>query len=174
VGKRFPFGCNSDIVLQDAFSSKYKSALHTGGFEAAVKKYRQKKKAQKKEKGEEGDYGGLNISAKVRPSVVEQSSARAQHSLESLPGQVLEQARVFHRHIQYVAQVEPEGDVPLDLKRMLDDITRAQELDERMKYEILQDEDARNVSAGPFPSALITKSAPRRCVYLVLRVSRPL
>jgi len=146
--QRFPFGGNSGVVLQDAFSSKYKSAMHSGVFETAVKKYRQKTKTQNEKKAGEGDDGGSNIPAKVRPSVIEKLSAQAQQSLENLPGQVLEQTRVFHRHIQYLVQAEPEGTVTPDLKRMLDDISRAQKLDERIKNEILQDEDARNVSGG--------------------------
>ena len=147
--ERFSFGRDSGAVLQDAFSSKYRNALHSGAFEDAVKKYRQKKKAQAEKKAQEGLVGGLNIPAKVRPSTLEESSARAQQSLESLPAQMLEQARVFHRHIQLFVQTESGGDPPPDLKLMLDDISRAQKLDERVKDEILQDEDARNVSGGP-------------------------
>ena len=146
--ERFSFGRDSGAVLQDAFSSKYRNALHSGAFEDAVKKYRQKKKAQAEKKAQEGLVGGLNIPAKVRPSTLEESSARAQQSLESLPAQTLEQARVFHRHIQLFVQTESGGDPPPDLKLMLDDISRAQKLDERVKDEILQDEDARNVSGG--------------------------
>jgi len=161
--KRFPFGRDSGTVLQDAFSSKYRNALHSGAFEDAVKKYRQKKKAQNEKKGDEGLTGGLNIPAKVRQSTLEESSTRAQKSLESLPVQTLEQARVFHRHIQYFVQTEPGSDVPPDLKIMLDDISRAQKLDERVKEEILQDEDARNVSETlciTLPSVKITNLLP--------------
>jgi len=91
----------------------------------------------------------LNISGRVRTSVVEESTARAQQSLENLPGHVLDQTRVFHRHIRRFIQSEPEGVVTPDLKLMLDDISRTHKLDDRMKDEILQDEDARNVSASP-------------------------
>lgn len=118
--------------------------MHSGAFEDAVKKYRRSKKAQSEEKL--GENRELSIPVEIRPSVIEESSARAQRSLESLPLRALEQARVFHRHIQYFVQTEPEGDLPPDLKLMLDDISRAQKLDERIKNEILQDEDARNVS----------------------------
>ena len=120
--------------------------MHSGVFESAVKKYRREAKTQSKKKAEE--ESNLDVPVNVQSSVVEQSSTRAQQSLESLPGQVLEQTRVFHRHIQYLAQAEYEGNVTADLKHMLDDISRAQKLEERMKDEILQDEDARNVSAG--------------------------
>ncbi|KAF9784079.1 hypothetical protein BJ322DRAFT_893091 [Thelephora terrestris] len=127
-------------VLQDAFSSKYKSALHSGVFENAVKKYRQKTK-----KENEDDQKQLNIPARIRPSVVEESSARAQRILEALPGKVLEQTRVFHRYIQYLLQAHSGEVVTMDLMLMLDDISRAQKLDDRMKEEILQDDEAKNM-----------------------------
>lgn len=137
-----------DIVLQDAFSSKYKSAVHNGVFENAVKKYRQRMKNQGKRKAKEEARKELRLPVRVHPSAAKESSARAQERLESLPGQVLEQAKVFHRYIHYLVQGEPEGMVFTDLKSMLDDISRARRLDEKMKDEILQDEDARNVSAN--------------------------
>ena len=173
----YPFD-NLDAVLQDAFSSKYKSALHSGAFKDAVKKYRQKKKAQTEKKLGEGGNGELRIPVNVPTSIVEESTARAQHSLENLPGQVLGQARAFHRHIQYFVHIhtEPEAEVPPDLKVMLDDISRARKLDERMKDEILQDEDARNVSTSLYltlRSARVTKYFPRRFLCLLLKVSPP-
>ena len=94
--------------------------------------------------------GGINIPARVHTSVVDESSSRAQKSLEILPTQVLEQAGVFRRHVQYLLQPEPDRVVGPDLKLILDDIARAHKLDERVKDEILEDEDARNVSAGLF------------------------
>jgi len=142
-------------VLQDAFSSKYKNAMHSGVFENAVKKYRQEAKAWGEKKPEEGDNEELDVPTRVHPTAVEESSVRAQKSLENLPGQVLEQARVFHRHAQHLVQAEPEKVVSPDLKLMLDDISRSQKLDEKVKDEILQDEDARNtLSVLSFERAL--------------------
>ena len=148
--------------------------MHSGVFESAVKKYRQEAKARSEKKPEEEENEELNIPPRVHPSAVEELSVRAQKSLENLPGQVLEQARVFHRHVQHLVQAEPEMVVGPDLKLMLDDISRTQKLDERIKDEILQDEDARNVSAGPyfiFHSASTAESVPRRCLCLVSKVS---
>jgi len=148
--------------------------MHSGVFESAVKKYRREVRALSEKKPEEEDKEGLNIPTRVHPTLVEESSARAQKSLENLPGQVLEQARVFHRHVQHLVQAEPGMVVGPDLKLMLDDISRAQKLDEKIKDEILQDGDARNVSANlyfTFHSASITESASRRCLCLVLKVS---
>lgn len=138
-----------NIVLQDAFSSRYKSALYSGVFENAVKKYRQKSKTPS-DKAQEEENKESSIPAKIRPSLVEESSARAQRNLESLPGKVIEQARVFHRYIQYLGHADHGHGaiVTTDLKLMLDDISRAEKLDDRMKDEILQDEEAKHVSMG--------------------------
>ena len=121
--------------------------------------------------------GGINIPARVHTSVVDESSSRAQKSLEILPTQVLEQAGVFRRHVQYLLQPEPDRVVGPDLKLILDDIARAHKLDERVKDEILEDEDARNVSAGlliTFHSPSLTEPLPRRCLCSVSKVSPPL
>ena len=143
-----------DIVLQDAFSSKYKSAVHNGVFENAVKKYRQRMKSHGKRKAKEEARRELRIPVRVQPSSAKESSARVQERLESLPGQVLEQAKIFHRYIHYLVQGEPEGIIFTDLKSMLDDISRARRLDEKMKDEILKDEDARNVSTSLYLAIL--------------------
>lgn len=146
--------------------------MHSGVFENAVKKYRQMAKAQSEKKPEGDGNEEMDIPTKVHPSAVEELSVRAQKSLENLPGQVLEQARIFHRHVQHLVQAEPDMVVGPDLKLMLEDISRAQKLDERIKGEILQDGDARNVSAGLyFTFHSITESAPRRCLCLPLKVS---
>lgn len=144
--KRFTFGGNTDTVLQDAFSSRYKSALYSGVFENAVKRYRQKAKTQSEQA--QGDDKESNIPARIRPSLVEESSALAQRSLESLPGRVLAQARVFHRYIQYLIHAEHGAIVTPDLKLMLDDLSQAEKLDHRMKGEILHDDEAKHVSIG--------------------------
>jgi hypothetical protein len=153
--RRFSIGGDMDVVLQDAFSTKYKSAVHSGVFENAVKKYRKKMKNQSKNKTIEMANEEFRIPVGAQPSLVEESSARAQRNLESLPGRVLDQARDFHRYIHYLVQAEPEGIVSLDLKLMLDDIGRGNKLDEKMKGEILQDKDARNVSTSPVARRVI-------------------
>jgi hypothetical protein len=122
--------------------------VHNGVFENAVKKYRQRMKRHGKRRAKEEAEKELRIPTKVRPSEAKELSARTQQRLENLPGQVLEQTKVFHRYIHYLVQGEPEGIVFTNLKSMLDDISRARKLDEKMKDEILQDEDARNVSTS--------------------------
>ena len=135
--------------MQDAFSSKYKSAVHTGVFENAVKRYRQKTKNQSKRKMKKGISEKLTIPVGVSSSDIEESSARAQQNLEYLPGEVLEQARIVHRYVRCLVQAEPGGNDSADLQLLLDDINRTQESDEKVKMEILHDKDARNVSIDP-------------------------
>ena len=164
---RFSFCGDVDAVLQDAFSSKYKSAVHSGVFENAVKKYRKNMKNQSKNKAKEEIHEEFKIPIGAQQSLVERQSTRARRDLEMLPGRVLDQARVFHRYIHYLVQAEPGGTVFPDLKLMLDDIGRGQKLDERMKVDILQDKEARNVSMSPysiFPSTGVTEFVSRRSV----------
>jgi potassium channel subfamily K, other eukaryote len=160
--------------LQDAYSSKYKSALYSGVFEHAVKSYRRDAKTNNEKNEQEEERKELNIPDVIRPSTVEDSSARAQRNLETLPGKVLERARVFHRYIQYLSHSEHGAVVTTDLKLMLDDISRAEKLDDKMKDEILQDEEAKHVSVGQglvAPSILMTDSLSRHSVCSILRVS---
>ena len=117
-------------------------------FENAVKRYRREAKAQSEKKVQEEDRKELNIPDTIRPSTVEESSARAQRGLEALPGKVLERARVFQRYIQYLSHSEHGAIVTTDLKLMLDDISRAEKLDDKTKDEILHDEEAKQVSMG--------------------------
>lgn len=155
--------------MQDAFSSKYKNALYSGVFENAVKKYRRKEK-----EGKEDDYKGLNIPTVIRPFVVEESATRAQRNLENLPGKVLEQAGLFRRYIQYLLQAEHGGAATPDLELMLNDISRTHKLDDRMREEILQDEEARSVSVTlflVFSLIRITGFISRPSAFLILRVS---
>ena len=134
------------VVLQDAFSSKYRSAVHSGVFKNAVKKYHQKSKSRGKRRAKPEVQEELEIPVGARPSAIEESSVRAQRSLESLPAKVLERTRVFHQYIHYLTQTGHEGLVSTDPDPMLNDITRTQRLDETTKGEVLQDEDAENVS----------------------------
>ena len=156
---------DTDIVLQDAFSSRYKSALYSGAFESAVMKYR--REAKKVRDGDKESDAPL----KIRPSTVQESSARAQQNLESLPGKVLTEAKVFHKYIQYLLQTEPGGAVNTDLRSILDDISKTQKLDERMKDEILQDEEAKHVSTSHHFLTHVTKPISRHSVFSISRVS---
>jgi len=146
--ERFLFGDRANLVLQDTFSSKCKSAVHGGIFENVVKKYRQRTKNQNK-KAKRGITESLIIPVGVSSSDIEESSARAQQNVDRLPGQVLEQVRVVHQYTPVIS-FGPNRDLHLTL----DDINRARELDEKVKAEILHDKDARSVSIDHPPPFL--------------------
>lgn len=144
-------------VLQEAYSSRYKNAFHSGAFQNAVKTYRQRRKHR----------GTLTASSNPVPnshvqdanaSTVQESNERAQKHLEELPAHILRQCRTFYRHVQYFMHVgngnnvqyqegagSTEMSMPVDLRVMLDEIARSHNLGDKVKSEIMQDEESRNV-----------------------------
>jgi potassium channel subfamily K len=141
--------------LQDAWSTKYKSALHSGAFQKAVKTYRQRSKQQDPLFSAHSSPAPQPSSTTNSASTVRASNERAQKHLEALPVQILRHAKAFYRHVQYFVHhsasgteyregKENEPTMPIDLKVMLDEIAHAQHLEERVKNELLQDEEARN------------------------------
>ena len=130
-------------------------------------------KTHREKKVQQGSNEELRITSRIRTSVVGQLSARAQQNLESLPEKVLEQVKLIHR---YLAQ-GGRGDISsTDLRLMLDDIGRSQELDEETKDEILNDGDTRNVSISQYPTVSrvqVTNSSSRCCVCSTSKVSPP-
>ncbi|OBZ77638.1 Outward-rectifier potassium channel TOK1 [Grifola frondosa] len=173
-------------VLQEAGSSRYKRALHSEVFDNAVKKYR-KRQAQEAAKARPrshlqdlrssaapksapGPHGAPNADGSQRhdlsalyPAIratkarVEESRGLAQRALETLPDEIISNAKVFHDYIQYfageVANKLPDmeladerrsADVPEELRKLLDDIAKMEGISERVKGEIFQDTDARN------------------------------
>ncbi|KAJ7868633.1 hypothetical protein B0H14DRAFT_2729837 [Mycena olivaceomarginata] len=145
-------------VISEAFSSKYHSALHAGIFERAVKRYRERARALA-ERTRRGKKQGVPISGLPRPPLSEHQSTddvlkevhtRTQTQLEALPHKILADAKTFHEHLSYFVgagnkvKVDSGDDLPPGLQRLMNEITGAQKLGERIKREILQDEDARH------------------------------
>jgi predicted metal-dependent hydrolase len=145
------------LVIAEAYSDRYKNALHSGAFARAVKQYRNRS-------------GHDNIVAKEKPNPVPavmpvgathediatalaESKQQAQQSLEDLPHQIRKHIRTFHQHFQFFAgpnakaNVENLSEVPENLHKLMDDISGTERLAERIKKEILQDENARHVSS---------------------------
>lgn len=64
-----------------------------------------------------------------------------------------------------------EMSMPVDLRVILDEIARSQNLGDRVKNEIMQDEDSRNVCSPLFDSMNRSYSSmPRPCLCSALRV----
>ncbi|CDO70185.1 hypothetical protein BN946_scf184774.g13 [Trametes cinnabarina] len=173
-------------VLQEASSSRYKSALHSRVFDKAVKKYRKRNLQEHKQRprtvfkdtsqhtaAQNGssrrdrpadgtrrtDSSGLaEDTAEGKPlnERLKETEELAQRTLEALPGEIVRGAHTFQEYMQYfvssasdIAYDENEEDadgvakVPPDMRKLLDELADMEHINERVKSEILQDEDAR-------------------------------
>ncbi|KAJ7676477.1 hypothetical protein B0H17DRAFT_1080152 [Mycena rosella] len=145
-------------VISEAFSSKYHSAIHAGVFERAVKRYRERARAIA-EKARRGKNKLLSPLAPDHPALVPHQSredllkeahTRTQTQLEALPHKILADAKMFHEHLSYFVgpgnkvTVDSGEQLPPGLQQLMNEITGAEKLGERVKREILQDEDARH------------------------------
>lgn len=171
-------------MLQDAESSRYKSALHSTAFDKAVKNYRQKHTqqfnksshlrlhearlqsnisqpptAESSVQNDQVNFTGSPIQLSP-PSErnVEEVEAAAQAALEQLPLKVIQQARAFRDYLQHFMEhgevMDDEEDdnstslrIPPETTEILDEMAQAEGIGERLKREILQDDEARNVCA---------------------------
>ncbi|KAJ7154605.1 hypothetical protein C8R46DRAFT_1117876 [Mycena filopes] len=142
-------------VISEAFSSKYKTAMHAGIFDRAVKRYRERARALARR----GKNKLMSPTSPKRPAFSEHQSTqdvlkdvhtRTQTQLEALPHKILADAKVFHEHLSYFVgagnkvTVDSGDDLPPGLQQLMNEITGAEKLGERIKREILQDEDARH------------------------------
>lgn len=147
-------------VISEAFSSKYHSALHAGVFERAVKRYRERARAIAV-KARLGKNKLLSPSSPQRPPLsahqsvedaLKESHTRTQTQLEALPHKILADAKTFHEHLSYFVgsgnklTVDSGDQLPAGLQQLMNEVTGAEKLGDRIKKEILQDEDARHVS----------------------------
>ncbi|KAJ6608227.1 hypothetical protein B0H10DRAFT_1816320 [Mycena sp. CBHHK59/15] len=150
-------------VISEAFSSKYHTALHAGVFERAVKRYRERARAIAEKTRLRGKNKPLSPSSTQtelpRPPLLEhlsmedalsESHIRVQAQLEALPHKILADAKTFHEHLSYFVgpgnaiSTGSGDDLPPGLQQLMAEITGAEKLGERIKREILEDEDARH------------------------------
>ncbi|KAJ7484324.1 hypothetical protein FB451DRAFT_81760 [Mycena latifolia] len=145
-------------VISEAFSSKYHSALHAGVFERAVKRYRERARAiaEKARRGKNKLFSPLSshppplASHQSAEDVLKEVHSRTQTQLEALPHKILADAKTFHEHLSYFVgpgnkvTVDSGEQLPPGLQQLMNEITGAEKLGERIKREILQDEDARH------------------------------
>ncbi|KAF7309023.1 Tandem pore domain k+ channel [Mycena kentingensis (nom. inval.)] len=130
-------------VIAEAFSSRYHSALHTGVFDRAVKRGANRPQAR-----------GCPIhhprTTSPQRTPCGTPHSRTQTQLEALPHKILADAKTFHEHLSYFVGsgnkpgVDSGEDLPPGLQQLMDEITGAEKIGERIKSEILQDEDARH------------------------------
>lgn len=158
------------IVIQDAVATRSKNALHIGGFDKAIHKYRQRqetKPVRRRRPGRHhhrptlirpgsptGSFQSTNESVLSPSILLAETRERTQETLEALPAQVLRQAQRFHDYIKLwgdnADHTDPTSDagklVDDHLRKLLDEVAGDTPLGISMKKEILHDEDARHVS----------------------------
>jgi len=138
-------------ILQDAFSSRYKRALHSGPFQKILKEYRKRRKYHKPF-FPPSHAVQLSVTS-AGPSGIQESNERVQKQLEELPEQILRLSRTIYQDIKYFTHrqteieaeygLREENSMPPDLKDLLDDFAQARNFGNKVKIEILQDEDTR-------------------------------
>lgn len=162
-------------VVQEAYNSKYKNALHIGAFDKAVKRYREKAQISRSTRGAK-----INLRERARSNAdtivperdldpnaespaesstqkfdLEMSTreTRAQDKLEALPGAILRQAKTFHKYIRAFVDggVIPGGEIGRlsevsdGLRGLLDEIAGGGGIGKVSKEEIMQDAEARQI-----------------------------
>jgi hypothetical protein len=69
-------------------------------------------------------------------------------SLSELPQEILQHTSTLREHVQYfvVHKGSSKGKVPESVQRLLDQVSGAEQLEEQIREEILQDDEARHAS----------------------------
>ncbi|KAH9917328.1 uncharacterized protein B0H18DRAFT_1123673 [Fomitopsis serialis] len=145
-------------VIEDAFSAKYQNAMHSQVFERAVRKYRrdtadeaaevphaeyqlQRTAADRMRNVDAIRKGEVSVEPEAQSMAaiqaqMEEAHKKAHKELEALPHEIIRQARTFHDYMQ-------------TLRQLLDEIVANEDADERVKQEILSDDDAKHVRLHP-------------------------
>ncbi|RDX54769.1 hypothetical protein OH76DRAFT_995744 [Lentinus brumalis] len=163
-------------VLQEAGSSRYRSALHSRTFDKAVRKYRKKQIQEGKQRprpiigqrasgiaehATSGSANGHHPHDDVNSTVerLKESQEISKKALEALPGEVIKVSKQFHDYMQFfvaggadgtnlLEERDAEGEngnlaIPPEMGKLLDELCDIEGINDRVKGEILQDEDAR-------------------------------
>ncbi|EKM56497.1 uncharacterized protein PHACADRAFT_194104 [Phanerochaete carnosa HHB-10118-sp] len=145
-------------VIEDVMSSRYKSALHSRTFDSAVKKFREREDQRTEALAKRATphapraHSTLSLLEAVR-----QAEETARQELEKLPAEIIRRVRAFHDQMQFFVnssgtvaeetvtqETQNQSRIPKQLRRLLDEIAELEEIGERAKREILEDDDSRN------------------------------
>ncbi|KAF7338773.1 Tandem pore domain k+ channel [Mycena sanguinolenta] len=140
-------------VISEAFSSHYHSILHAGIFQRAVKRYREQahvlaEKTRRRSRSLSAPR--LQSTNQSAEDILNEVHTRTQTQLETLPHKILADAKTFHEHLSYFVganknvNVNSTDELPPGIVHLMKEITGAQKIGERIKREILQDDDARH------------------------------
>jgi predicted KAP-like P-loop ATPase len=148
----------------DAFSSRYKSTTQLHVFDDAVRHYRNQRlghaQQQQQQQQQQGRHDRQNLNDRLNRSISRsQLRQPVQDHLRTLPHEILDCARTLDERLRFFNSQEAIGretntkestrnqaSIPLSLARLLDEITDVKQLPDRVRHEILCDNNARQVS----------------------------
>ncbi|KAG8954859.1 hypothetical protein FRC04_010342 [Tulasnella sp. 424] len=145
-------------VLSEAYSSQYKSALQKGSFHKAIKSFEGKEAQRgKSPDNEKSPRESIHLAHEEAKHEIELENAQSpsdlaqkildstRRQLDVIPLNVITHAKTFHDHVRYFANHPqyPHEPPPTSLTDLLDEIAESEKMDERMKEELLGDEEAR-------------------------------
>jgi len=143
-------------VLSEAYSYRYKNAMHTRVFDDAVKRYRMEKSRTSPRMATVNSNLDEDVHIETHIALSE-SETRVRRQLEALPNEILQSTQSFREHLEYFVRPHGRGAsgraavdggvgaaaaLPEGMRELLDDIT-GERVAERIKDEIVQDENAR-------------------------------
>lgn len=133
-------------VISEAYSSKYHSILTNDAFDTAVKAFRSRTDRQRStvEVGPPSRSSSLErrVAAGGRISLLDVKT-----SIETVSQDLIEVARQFHDHLHYFSTASASNGQPPpeSLRMLLSDLADAEKMDEKLKENMLQDDEARKV-----------------------------
>lgn len=130
-------------VLSEAFSSKYHDVLRHGVLEKTVKILKariERSKSHSQSRSRSHSRSRTRVAA-----IMPLSDIKA--SMEKISGDLVLVARMFHEHVRYFSTGSRAGKpAPETLQKLLNDIAESEQLDKRVREELLQDEEASKAS----------------------------
>lgn len=133
------------IVLSEAYSSRYKNVLSKGSFERAIKNFRRRRESSPPSHIIGSHPHSRSRSRDASPDR-RYTHEHAKRDLEGLPAELLTHAKNFHEHIYYfLSSVNGNEPPPHTLRKLLDEIAESEQMDARLKREMMRDDNARKV-----------------------------
>lgn len=131
-------------VLSEAYQTQYSTAIHNGLFDKTIRNYHARNQASggPTTSGDDEERPGLvrKMSVQERRDVLEETKAE----LVELPQRIIGQARALHSNLQYVlTHSHSQEKPPPALQRALDEMLEDEAMNDALKKDIFQDEDAR-------------------------------
>lgn len=143
-------------VISEGYGSRYKRALQHGPVHKAMKSFEGKEEARREKSQEKSLRRLIDLANEVQHKIELQNARspsdlaqkildRTRRHLDPIPLNAITQAKKFHDHVRYFASHTYPHEPPTSLKDLLDEIVESEEMNERVKQELLGDDDARKM-----------------------------